>query len=95
MAIDRLSIAALAEIGAIRNVIIHAMALKLLDDPDPMRALSSIDRQLTANPTEPTHAPGLLDPAVSDHLAALTDDRTQALMDDVDRRLAALMGEPV
>ena len=95
MAFDKMTMAAMAEIGAIRNVFVHAVALKLLEDPDPVRTLSMIDRHLTAAPTEPTDSGGALDPAMSDMLAAMTDDRTQALIEDVNKRLAAFLGAPV
>jgi hypothetical protein len=86
------TLAALAEIGALRNLVVHAVALRLLDEPDPLQTLAFIDHQLTSNQTMPGDVGGALDPAMSDLLAALTDDRTQGLVNDVRARLASILG---
>jgi len=86
-----LMLAAIAEIGAIRSVVVHAIALRLLEEPDPLQTLAVMDRQITAEPTLPADTAGALDPAMSDLLAALTDDRRQALVDDVNKQLATIL----
>lgn len=85
------TLAALAEIGAIRHLLVQAVALRLLDEGDPLHTLAMLDRQLTAAQTQPTELGAGLDPAISDHLASLTDDRVRALLDDVSRRLAGIL----
>jgi len=81
-------LAAIAELGALRRVLVHAIALRLIEEPAPMQALDMIGLQLTSVPTQPPLTGSTLDPAVSDLLAALTDERTQSLVDDVRARLA-------
>ncbi len=80
-------LAAMAEIGAMRRVLVHAVALKLVEEPAPMNALAVIESQLTAIPSAPPANNGELDPAVSDLLAALTDERTENLISEIRMRL--------
>lgn len=78
----------MAEIGALRTLIIHAIALRVMEEPDPFMALNVIQGQLTAAPTVPDDGGSTLDPAMSDLLAALTDERIESLMNDLRQRLA-------
>ena len=82
-------LAAMAEIGALRTLIIHAIALRVLEEPDPFSALNVIEGQLTSSPTVPDEVGSDLDPAMSDLLAALTDERIEHLMRDLRQRLAS------
>ncbi|MFN6978067.1 MAG: hypothetical protein ACK4OP_08090 [Gemmobacter sp.] len=86
-------LAAMAEIGAMRNLLVQALALRLIEDPAPQQSVDFLGRMLTAMPTQPPagQATGL-DPAVSDYLAALTDERTAALVDDLRDRVRLLAG---
>ena len=74
-------LSAMAEIGALRTLMIHAFALRLLDEPDPATALKVIEAHLTSSPTLPANANTNLDPAISDLLAALTDQRIETLLE--------------
>jgi hypothetical protein len=86
-------LAAMAEIGAMRNLLVHALALRLIEEPAPMQTLDFLGRMLTALPTQPPAGQVTgLDPAVSDLLAALTDERTAALVDDLRDRVRMLAG---
>lgn len=87
---EELMLSAMAEIGAMRRLLVHVIALRLMDEAAPMATLDLIGGLLTATPTAPAAAGGRLDPAVSDLLSALTDERTASLVDDVRARLAAL-----
>ena len=80
-------LAAMAEIGALRNLVIHALALRLIEEPAPLQVLELIGHQLTASPTQPGDTGGALDPAMSDYLAALTDERMQSLVEDLRQRV--------
>lgn len=84
-------LAAMAEIGAMRRVLVQAMALKLVEEPSPLTALEMIERHLTAIPSAPPPDNGALDPAVSDMLAALTDERTESILSEVRLRLGLAM----
>ena len=81
--------AVMAELGALRHVLVHAMALRLIEEPSPLVALQIVERQLTAQPSVPPQGAGL-DPAISDMLSALTDERTGGIMADLRARLQAL-----
>lgn len=86
-------LAAMAEIGAMRNILIQALALRLLDEASPLQAVDMLGRMLSALPTQPPAGEITgLDPAVSDFLAALTDERTAALMADVRGRVQLMAG---
>jgi hypothetical protein len=78
---------AMAEIGALRKLLVHAVALRLSEEPAPLQTLEILGHQLTATPTLPAPGSGL-DPAMSDLLADLTDQRTASLVAD----LRALLG---
>jgi hypothetical protein len=88
---DRYLLSAVAELGAMRNVLVHSIALRLLEEGDPLRTLAMLDQQLTASRAEPDALGSGLDPAVSDHLASMTDDRTRALLTDVSSRLRSIL----
>ncbi len=81
-------LAAIAELGALRHLLVHAIALRLVEEPAPLQALDAIGWQLSAVPTQPPASGHNFDPAVSDLLAALTDERTQSLVEEVRARLA-------
>lgn len=82
---------ALAEIGAMRRVLVQALALKLMEEPSPVHALAILDHQLTRTATTPPADTGL-DPAISDMLAAMTDERIGALVGDLKRVLGGMAG---
>lgn len=85
-------LSAMAEIGAMRKLLVHALALRLMDDPAPFQTLDLIGGLLGAAPTIPAAGASRLDPAVSDMLAAMTDEHAQSLVADVPTRLTALTG---
>jgi hypothetical protein len=86
-------IAAMAEIGAMRNLLVQALALRLVDETSPEHAVEMLGRFAVALPTQPPEGQVTgLDPAVSDYLAALTDERTAALVDDVRSRVRMMAG---
>lgn len=86
-------LAAMAEIGAVRNILVHALALRLIDDTAPLHSVDMMGRMLAAVPTQPPPDGDTgLDPAVSDVLAALTDERTAALVAEVRSRVQLLGG---
>jgi hypothetical protein len=84
-------LSALAELGAMRNVLVHSIALRLLEEGNPLQTLAMLDEQLTSARAEPDELGAGLDPAVSDHLASMTDDRTRALLTDVSSRLQRIL----
>ena len=92
MKTDHLNLAALAEICALRNLVVQAICLKLLSEPDPLHVIALIEDRLTAIPTQPAQTDGALDPAMSDMLSALTDERTRSLMGDIRGQIATLIG---
>lgn len=85
-------LSAMAEIGAMRRLLVHMIALRLLDEPAPMATLELIGGLLSASPALPAAGAARLDPAVSDLLSALTDERTQSLVAEVRARLEAMTG---
>lgn len=85
-------LSAMAEIGAIRRLLVHALALRLIDEPAPMEVLDFLGMQLTARPTAPADTGGALDPAMSDYLAALTDEHTESLVRDLRDRVRDFVG---
>ena len=85
-------LAALAEIGAMRRLLIQALVLKLVEEPEPMQVLALLGKQLTNAVTTPPSDSGL-DPAVSDLLAAMTDERMDSLVGDLRLALDGLTGE--
>lgn len=63
-------IAAMAEIGAMRNLRVQALALRLVDEASPQNAVDMLGRLAVALPTQPPEGRVTgLDPAVSDYLA--------------------------
>ena len=82
----------MAEIGAIRNVVVQTVGLRLLDEADPVGTCKLVSKLLTDTPTLPTDTAGDIDPAMSDLLAALTDERTAALGNDVQEYVESMLG---
>lgn len=85
-------LSAMAEIGALRNLVLHAVTLRLIEEPAPLQVLEMIGGQLAAAPTRPGDTGGALDPAMSDHLAALTDERMQRLVEELKERVGRFVG---
>jgi hypothetical protein len=85
-------LSAMAEIGAMRRLLVQALALRLMDDAAPFQTLELIGGLLAASPTTPAPGGSTLDPALSDMLAALTDEHALSLVADVRARLTALTG---
>lgn len=92
MSTEKNMMAAMAEIGAIRHVVQHAIVLRILEEPEPRLTFAFLDRQLTERSTEPNSAGSDLDPAISDMLAAMTDERIRSLLDDIGLRLEKFQG---
>jgi hypothetical protein len=93
MPITQSQLAAMAEIGAMRNIMIQALALRLLDEEAPLHAVDMLGRMVSAVPTQPPAGEVTgLDPAVSDMLAALTDERTAALVAELRNRVELMAG---
>lgn len=83
-------LSAAAEIGAMRKLLVHALALRLIEEPDPMQVLDFLGLQLAATPTAPTETGGALEPVMSDYLSALTDERTECLVGELRDRVRAI-----
>jgi hypothetical protein len=81
------TLALMAEVGAMRKFLISAVALKLLDEPSPLDAWAALGVRLAQDETMPGDHGGALDPAVSDMLAAETDERVMALVGDLGSKL--------
>lgn len=93
MPITEAQLAAMAEIGAMRNILIQALALRLVDEDAPLHAVDMLGRMISAVPTVPPAGQVTgLDPAVSDMLAALTDERTAALVAELRNRVELMAG---
>ncbi|WP_424928240.1 hypothetical protein [Amaricoccus tamworthensis] len=84
-------LAAMAEIGALRNFLVQTVALRLLEEPDPLGSCEAVNNLLNAAPTMPGSTSIDLDPAMSDLLAAMTDERTAAIGREVRDRIGAIL----
>ena len=89
---QNMTLAALAEIGALRRLIVQALALRLLEEDTPEHALSMLGLQLMQSGSVPPDGHTGLDPAVSDLLAAMTDDSLQGLFKDLGQAVSAMTG---
>lgn len=72
----------LAELSALRAVLVRLQVLGLLSEPDPLAAARTMRAMLTERPTIPP-AENPFDAATSDLLAGMTDERIEAIMDEV------------
>ena len=73
----------LAELSAQRTILVRLQVLKLLTEPDPLSAAQALRRLMTAHPTEPPKRDNPFDAATSDLLASMTDERIEAIMNEV------------
>jgi hypothetical protein len=80
---DEFLLAAMAEIGAMRKLMLSALALRLLEETEPLQALEMLGGLVTATPTMPAKAGRPIDPAMSDLLAAMTDEQVSGMIDDL------------
>ena len=83
-------LAAMAEIGALRRLTVQAIAMRLLEETAPHEALSLLGLQMTRVRSVPPEVETGLDPAVSDLLAAMTDERIQGLVGELGRALLSM-----
>jgi hypothetical protein len=81
----------LAELSAQRAILVKLQVLKLLTEPDPLSAALALQKLITAQPTQPPTFDNPFDPATSDLLAGMTDDRIEAVMGDVVNQLRSHM----
>ena len=73
----------LAELSAQRAILIKLQVLKLLTEPDPLSAATALQKFVTSLPTLPPNDSNPFDPATSDLLAGMTDERIESIMVDV------------
>ena len=81
------SLHVLAELNAHRALLVRLQVLRLLTEPDPLSAAQALRNLVTAQPVQPP-ADNPFDSATSDLLAATTDERIEAIMDEVVAALA-------
>jgi hypothetical protein len=80
----------LAHLSAHRRLLINAYVCGFLDEPDPAEAACALRHSFAARPTQAPESGSTLDPAVSDLLAAMTDEAIEDFMDRVLLRLRQL-----
>ncbi len=81
----------LAELSAQRAILVKLQVLKLLTEPDPLSAALALQKLITAQPTQPPACANPFDPATSDLLAGMTDERIEAVMSEVVEQLRSKM----
>lgn len=77
----------LAHLSAHRRLLINAYVCGFLDEADPVDAAQRLRHSFAARPTQAPESGSALDPAVSDMLAAMTDEAIEDFMDRVIVRL--------
>ncbi len=87
--VDPLKLMLLAEVGALRAVLVNIFAERFLKEPDPIGAAKVVKSMFARTPTRPP-VEGNLDPAISDVLTAMTDEAIDDLMSAVVRRVEGL-----
>lgn len=85
---DEFLLAAMAQIGAMRKLVLSALALRLAEESEPLQALNMLGGLVTATPTMPANTNREIDPAMSDLLAAMTDEQVSSMIDDLRLHLA-------
>ena len=85
---DEFILSAMAQVGAMRKLMLSALALRLVEESEPMQALDMLGTLITATPTMPADTGQAIDPAVSDLLAAMTDDQVTDMIDELRVHLA-------
>ncbi len=85
---DEMMLAAMAQIGAMRKLVLSALALRLVEESEPLQALDMLGGVVTNTPTLPANTGGNLNPAMSDMLAAMTDEQVGSMIDDLRLHLA-------
>lgn len=85
---DEFLLAAMAQVGAMRKLVLSALALRLLEETEPLQALDMLGGLVTATPTMPANTDRAIDPAMSDLLAAMTDEQVSGMIDDLRMQLA-------
>lgn len=83
----------LAHLSAHRRLLINAYVCGFLDEPDPIEAAQQLRYSFAARPTQAPETGSALDPAVSDMLAAMTDEAIEDFMDRVIVRLHQVRDE--
>ncbi|MCP5364654.1 MAG: hypothetical protein H6905_05420 [Hyphomicrobiales bacterium] len=92
-AMDNMLMTLLAHLSAQRRLLINAYVCGFLDEPDPVEAAKDVQLSFHARPTQAPENGNGLDPALSDHLAALTDEAIDDFMDRVISRLMSIQDE--
>jgi len=87
--VDPLKLMLLAEVSALRAVLVNIFADRFLKEPDPLGAAKVVKNMFARTPTRPP-AEGNLDPAISDLLTAMTDEAIDDIMSAVVRRVEGL-----
>jgi hypothetical protein len=90
---DPILVTLLAHLSAQRRLLIHAYVCGLIDEADPLAAATELRRSFAGRPTQAPEQGSNLDPAVSDMLAAMTDEAIDDFMARVAGRLVALLDE--
>ncbi len=85
---DEFLLSAMAQVGAMRKLVLSALALRLLEENEPLQALDMLGGLVTATPTMPANTGRAIDPAMSDLLAAMTDDQVASMIDELRGHMA-------
>ncbi|WP_341368298.1 hypothetical protein [Yoonia sp. BS5-3] len=85
---DEFLLSAMAQVGAMRKLVLSALALRLIEESEPLQALNMLGTLVTATPTMPAKTDQAIDPAMSDMLAAMTDDHVSGMIDELRVHLA-------
>jgi hypothetical protein len=80
----------LAHLSAHRRLLINAYVCGFLDEPEPTDAACALRQSFADRPTQAPESGSSLDPAVSDLLAAMTDEAIDDFMERVLVRLRQL-----
>jgi hypothetical protein len=87
--VDPLKLTLLAEVSALRAVLVDIFADRFLKEPDPLGAAKVVRTMFARTPTRPP-VEGNLDPAISDLLTAMTDEAIDDIMSAVVKRVEGL-----
>lgn len=83
----------LAHLSAQRRLLINAYVSGFLEEGDPLAAAKRLRQTFAERPTQAPEAGTDLDPAVSDLLAAMTDEAIEDFMDRVIGQLQQIAAE--
>jgi hypothetical protein len=90
---DHLTLTLLAHLGAHRRLLINLYASAMMRESQPVSAARELRETFARAPTRAPEGGSGLDPAVSDLLAAMTDEMIEEILDRVVRRVEQLCSE--